>query len=134
MSQRLQNKGFESAMIQQIIQKLEREGVLNDQKMIHETIQYAIHGKRLGRNGIRFAFKTRAITQTMIEEKLKIYSKEAESDLAEMLGRERWEKLSPIETERKKKRVYDFLVRKGFNYDLSRSVIETIGNEGNEKF
>ena len=124
---RLADKGYEPEITKEIIKELENQGILNDQKLVRETVNWGIHGKRLGRLRIKLELKKRGIRNGVIDEALESYEKATESDLAKTLAKERWEKLDRMEVRLRKKRVYDFLLRRGFEFELSRDVVNQLG-------
>ena len=68
----------------------------------------------------------RGIGETLIREVLEKYSPEEERERARELARdkfERWQKLEPM---KRRKRVYDFLVRRGFDFAMTRDLVEEI--------
>lgn len=134
LSERLQRNGYEPELVEMIIRRLENEGVLSDKKLVRESIQYGILGKRWGRNRIMLELRKRGIESPVIEAEMAEYSKETESDLAINLAREKWEKLKHVAVERKRKRIYDFLARQGFDYDLCRSALERAEKNNREEF
>lgn len=123
---KLVEKGYEKELADDIIAALESKGILNDTKLSRETVKWGIQGKRLGRLRLQFELKKRGIQSEQIQDALSDYSKETESGLAKTLAEEKWVKLQKIEPKLRKKRIYDFLIRRGFNFELSREVIENI--------
>ena len=132
LKKRLAEKGYETEIADQIINELEGQGILNDQKLVRDTVQWAIKGKRLGRVRIAFELKKRGIASETIEGALQNYSTGTERELAETLAFERWEKLKSVEPRQRRKRVYDFLIRRGFNFDLCRDIIAHFNKVDND--
>lgn len=122
LSERLQRKGYPSDITERILRELKSNGILSDQKMVQDTVEWSIRGKRYGRRRIEFELKRRGIAEFDIQKSLESYSKEEEQELARTLARERWTKLERVETHKRKKRLYDFLVSRGFDFELARQV------------
>lgn len=129
---RLLEKGYTEDIARDVVRDLEQNRILDDAKLSRETVRWAVQGKRIGRLRLRMELGRRGIKGEALENALDDYTMDEEHSLAVALGRERWEKLAGIEGRLRKKRVYDYLVRRGFNFEISRDVLETIENATNE--
>lgn len=135
LSKRLLSKGYPKAAIDSIIVKLKEQKILNDQKLVQETVHWAVQSKKYGRRKVYLQLKKRGIATGEIEEALDTFPKEAEHDTALMLAEERWEKLKGVDFQKRKKRLYDFLINRGFDFELSREIVKEMQpNESNENF
>ena len=123
LSTRLAEKGYSGETVQQVIEILKTQGILNDQRLIRETVQWAVQAKRYGRRRISLELKKRKVNAGEIEKALMEYPKNVEQETARMLAEERWLKLKKVEPQKRKKRVYDFLINRGFDFELSREVV-----------
>ena len=119
---RLKEKGYPEETITQITERLKTQGILNDQKLLNETIHWSIQSKKYGRNRIFIELRKRGIAASEIEDALKNYSKEIERETASEVAEARWEKLKKIEPKKRKKRLYDFLISRGFDFELAREI------------
>ncbi|OGX06065.1 MAG: hypothetical protein A3G87_02450 [Omnitrophica bacterium RIFCSPLOWO2_12_FULL_50_11] len=120
---RLERKGYESNVAQQIVQKLKSQKVLHDQKLVQDTIQWAQETKHLGRNRLIQEFKKRGIERALIDEALKALPQAKERELAQNLAYERWGQLGKLDFKKRTKRVYNYLVSRGFDFELSREIV-----------
>ena len=123
---RLRDKGYGADSTGQVVEELKKNGVLDDQKLITETIQWASQAKRHGRKRIFFDLKKRGIAASKIEQALEDYAPETERQIALSLAQDRWDRLSRVEPQKRKKRLYDFLINRGFAFELSREVVNVI--------
>lgn len=126
---RLARSEFREGVIDSVVEFLKRSGLVDDQAF---AVSYAEgrfktggYGPRrvhhdLRRKGVGRAAADRAIDEVFSE------SDEVISRARE-LGSRRWEKLTREEDERKRrKKVYDFLVRRGYPHAVARGVIEEL--------
>ena len=126
---KLRQKGFEEKIVEKTLSRLEGEGLLNDRVYAQEVARSFLHIRPSGRKRIAYELKKRGIQDSLIEEVLRTLSLDDERTRAQELAHhqnERWSKLDPI---RRRKKIYDFLLRRGFDYSLSREVVETLGRE-----
>ena len=129
---RLELKGYPSAVAHQVVDRLKQNGVLDDRKLIEDTVQWSIQSKKWGRRRISFELKKRGVKSSAITEALDQYSEDLEFDLALEQGRARWHKFRSVEFSKRKKRVYDYLINRGFDYELARNVITKLETKSNE--
>lgn len=120
---RLTSKGYNSEVAQEIVQKLRSQKVLNDQKLVQDAIHWAKEVKRFGRNRLIQEFKKRGVERAVVEEALKELPASQERQMATDLAHERWNKLGNLDLKKKTKRVYDYLVNRGFDFDMAREIV-----------
>ena len=64
-----------------------------------------------------------SIIEAALEAKAKLYD---EYEVALNMARDRFERLKRMDRKKSAKRLYDFLIRRGFNYDNVKKVIEQL--------
>ena len=126
---RLSEKGYPEDIAKQVIVELKNQGILDDQKLARETVQWAIQTKKYGRNRISFELKKKGVAANKIARELEQYSKALERETALGLAAERWTKLEKVEYQKRKKRLYDFLINRGFDFEMSREIVWQMQNE-----
>lgn len=132
MTKRLQDKGYHKDVIQETLDQLEAQGILNDKAFAEDLKTRFIHGKPSGSRKIEFELKRKGITDAVRRDILDSLDVEAEERRARELGLERWSKLTSLQSDKRKKRVFDFLLRRGFEYSLVRNLIEEFGRTPDE--
>lgn len=135
LSKRLKDKGYDLAIVEDILEYLRTQGILDDRKMVDETIHWAKQAKRYGKKRILFELKKKGIAQNVIEEALENYSKEEERETAYQLAKIRWNKVKHLEPLKRKKRLFDFLVSRGFDFELAKEIMNRLDSKKiNEDF
>lgn len=129
LEKRLHEKGYPDEVADAIIERLKETGALNEKKNIHEIIQWAINGKHLGRKRIKIELKQKGFQESAIDEELEAYSKDEENNQAWQLAENKIESLKKTEPQKRKKHVYDFLVRRGFDFEIARETAMKINEE-----
>src|SRR3989338_1947933 len=76
LSKRLSSKGYPKTVIDSIIVKLKEQKILNDQKLVQETVHWAVQSKKYGRRKVFLQLKKRGIAAGEIEEALDTFPKE----------------------------------------------------------
>ncbi len=131
---RLSDKGYPVEIAEQVIDELKTQGILSDQKLAQETVHWAIQAKRYGRNRIALQLRKKGVQASEITKELEQYPKAIERETALALAEERWIKLKKVEPQKRKKRLYDFLVSRGFDFEISREIVTQIQDKPDENF
>lgn len=129
---RFREKGYSDEVADAVIRQLTETGILNEKKNVREMVQWAINGKHLGRKRIRVELKQKGFRENVIDEELENYLPEKEKEQARELAQNKIERLKKSDPQKRKKQVYDFLVRRGFDYETARETA-IMANEKLEK-
>jgi len=134
---RLKLKGYAGEIVDGIVSDLRRTGNIDDAKFARLWVESRMHSNPMGDVVLRHELKTKGVADSIIEaaldDKAKNYD---EFELAAEMARERFERFKKLDasampgTGRRKalKRVYNFLMRRGFKYDTVQRVIEEIAS------
>ncbi len=131
---RLSAKGYLPEAIQEITAQLKAQKILSDEKLTEETIQTTLLEKRYGPRRVYYHLMKRGISSEEAQKAVEAYPKSLERETAKELAQTRWAKLEKVEPKKRKKRLYDFLINRGFNHELSREIVMQIETKTNENF
>ncbi|MDO8536487.1 MAG: regulatory protein RecX [Candidatus Omnitrophota bacterium] len=124
---RLKLKGYADTLVEDVVASLERAGELNDEKFAHFWIESRMHMNPAGDVVLRHELKRNGISDNIIEtaltEKAEKYD---EYELSLSMAKDRFERLKKLDRRKAMKRIYDFLLRRGFKYDNIRRVVENL--------
>jgi regulatory protein len=129
LKRKLEEKGFREEVVQKVLSRLEKEGLLNDRALAVGLFQSFLGRRRSGRKRIAFELEKRGIRDVLVEEVLQGYTPEQEREQALELAKDKWERWLKIERLKRRKKVYDFLVRRGFEFEMCRSVVNEVVRE-----
>jgi len=124
---RLKLKGYADNLIEDVVASLERAGELNDERFARFWVESRMHMNPAGdvvlkheliRNGINDS-----IIETVLTEKSENYD---EYEIALSMAKDRFERLKKLDRRKATKRIYDLLLRRGFNYENIRRVVENL--------
>lgn len=130
--QKLAEKGFAEETIEEVLTFLEKYGYADDREYCRKYIKEKLRMKPKSGYALKIELRQRGVSPCIIDEVM------AETELDEAGDAFRWlEKKSrgqwPPENEKKKKQLYDFLLRKGYSYDIIgeafRQMQEAYGGE-----
>jgi len=128
---RLKLKGYGEALIEGIVGDLKRTSDINDEKFARFWVESRMHMNPAGSVVLKHELKRKGVSDAIIkaalEEKEKNYD---EYELALNMGRERFERLKKLDRSKAIKRLYDFMLRRGFAYETVRRVTEAVIGQG----
>ncbi len=124
---RLKLKGYGAPLIEDVVASLERAGELNDERFARFWVESRMHMNPAGDVVLKHELKVRGISDniigTVLAEKSEKYD---EYELALSMAKDRFERLKKLDRRKATKRIYDFLLRRGFKYDNIRRVVENL--------
>lgn len=121
---KLADKGYAELVIKETLDRLEKQGVLSDKAYAENLLNRFAEIQPSGKRKIAFEMKRRGVPAKIQEEVLNRVGAGEELARAKELAIGRWERFGNLDREKRKKRVYDFLIRRGFDYQLSRDLVE----------
>lgn len=126
LEKKLEAKGYLPKVVERTLDHLEEKGLMNDRALALSLFQSLVTQRPSGRRRIAYELERRGIARTVVNEILEKYSVEDERRCALELAVQRWERWRNEEIPRRRKKTYDFLVRRGFDFSLARDVTDTL--------
>ena len=124
---RLKLKGYEDELVEDVVVSLKRTGDLDDEKFARFWVESRMHMNPAGDVVLKHELKVNGISDNIIEavliEKAEKYD---EYEVALSMAKDRFERFKKLDRRKATKRIYDFLLRRGFKYDNIRRVIENL--------
>jgi len=126
LKEKLGSKGFSSTEIETAVLDLMASGLLDDRAFTKSWINYRL-ARPFGFERIIRELKAKGIDQEIIEQAVaEIRGEYNPESVALDLAQRRWQRLPDIDVQKKRKRVLDFLLRRGFEIDLAIKVLKKI--------
>lgn len=130
--QRLIKKGFADETANKVIEEFKRRGLLDDKKFAEVWVSERISLKPAGKSLIKRELKIKGINSELIDRALEgakpFYD---EQKIAKELAEKRFRILGKLEKQKKKRRVYAYLARRGFSSDAIWKAINEIFTNAN---
>ena len=124
---RLKLKGYADSLIEDIVASLKRSGDLDDEKFAKLWVESRMHMNPAGDVVLKYELKGKGVSDSIIESALSEKAeKYDEYELALSMAKDRFERLRKLDRRKATKRIYDFLLRRGFKYDNIRRVVENL--------
>ena len=122
---RLKIKGIGEKAEDNIIKNLKKYEYLNDREFARRFVNNFMNKKPSGRKLVSFELRKRGISEQIIEEELdSFFSKIDEKELAYRALKKKLKSLTNFSINGRKKKVSDFLFRRGFSWEIIDEVIK----------
>lgn len=125
ISQKLKNKGYSQAIIEDVIADLRRVNLLEDYEFASGWIKDRLKNRPRGVSLLRQELIRKGIEKEIIEKALEeFYPENEEVRIASELIRKREKRYRELDRKIARKRMSDFLLRRGFSYEVVKEVLE----------
>jgi len=126
LKEKLGGKGFSLIEVEVVIHELIASGLLDDRAFTRSWINYRL-ARPFGFRRIIQELKTKGIAPEIIEQAVaEIKEGYSSEEVAVELAQRRWQRLPVIDSGKKKKRVMDFLLRRGFELDVVIKILKKL--------
>jgi regulatory protein len=133
LRKKLAGKGFSEGIIDRALNELGEQGVLDDARYARDLMARLTLGKAAGRHKIAFELKRHGIPQKIRNELLGTLSNEDEIERALEQSRLKWTGWSKLDPQKRKKRLYDFLIRKGYDFQIAQDILQKLTREATQE-
>ena len=124
---RLKLKGYDEAVIEEVVASLKKIDEIDDKKFAHIWVESRMQTNPMGDVVLRHELKQKGISDSIIEATLaEKREKYDEYEVAFNMAKEQFDRFKKLDRQKAMKRVYDFLLRRGFKYDTIGRIIETL--------
>jgi len=122
---RLKDVGYDENIIEWVIGELKRLKFLDDQRFAQSYAQTQMITRPMGEYFLKRELKQKGLDEELIEQTVeKAYEEKDQFSVAMELARQRKKRYQNIDEMKAKKRVSDFLLRRGFGWDVVSEVME----------
>jgi regulatory protein len=127
VTQYLEKKEYPQPIIQQALNALIELNYVNDQRFALEWGRYTINKQKLGKSRLYAELLNKGINKELLESTLAIlYEDNPETELAIQCARKKMNSLQGVEEEKKKRRLIQYLKRRGFSADIIYQSIKNV--------
>ena len=127
LRQRLELKGYDKVLVGEIIEDLRRLDYVDDDKFAKFWIESRMHMNPAGDVVLRHELKAKGVADSVIDAAL---ARKAETyneyEIAKSMAVERFTRLKKLDRRKASKRLYDFMLRRGFAYETVRRIVEEL--------
>ena len=127
----LRKKGFAPDFGRKVVQHLQKLEMVNDVEFARMFVRDKLKKKQVGRAWIRRALYEKGVSSHIVEKVFKEYISDDDQEQAAHLAAEKRLRLAnatfeKLDNERKRKRLFDYLLRRGFSSDVALKAVRTV--------
>lgn len=122
----LVKKGIGEDIIQSVLERLQRSGLLNDQQFAQEWVENRNEYRPRGRRALVYELRQKGVPDEAIQAAVEELDEE---ELAYQAAQKKARQFQQMEWQEFKQRMYAFLARRGFSYEISAPVVTRIWQE-----
>lgn len=126
LERKLLDKNFPEAAVQSALTELESRGLLSDLAYAKNLAIRLTQVKPSGRRKLSFEMKRHGVPAKVQQEILSEITEEDEALRAKELASYKWLQGAKLDRDKRKKKVFDFLLRRGFDFQIARETIESL--------
>ena len=125
LKDKLRQKGAQAKLIEEVLQELKEKDLIDDDKFAQSWVQSRMANRPMGKFLLRRELLSKGIKKETVEQVLQDnYQKEDELELAKNLLEKKSRRYKNLDELKAKKRMADFLLRRGFPYDVIKQAIK----------
>ncbi len=127
LAEKLRRSGFTNDIVRVLVEELRERRYLNDETFAKSFARSKIVRKPIGRRGMTDELKRKGIAESILESTLdSVYSEFDEMDLARRLAEKKIHLLKNDDRMKVKKSLSDFLMRRGFGWEIVEEVLNEV--------
>ncbi|MEQ7053982.1 MULTISPECIES: regulatory protein RecX [Paenibacillus] len=132
LARKLAQKGYEDGIVQEVLDRLEREWLVDDKSYAMQWTHQRLNRHMKGRRWIQHELKQKGVQERHIETALHSIDPDEEWDSALTAARKKWRQTKG-ELHLRKQKVAAFLARRGYPMDMARRAAYTAADERSEE-
>jgi regulatory protein len=130
---KLQHKGYEMPMIDQVTAQLQEQGYIDDGQFAKLWTEQRIYSQKKGRRWVQMELSQKGLSKESISEAMGAINSEDELQMATEVARKKWGTESGEEWD-KRRRLTAFLLRRGYPNDIVKQAIKQVTGEALDEF
>ena len=129
LRKKLMAKGYSAEAMDLALQSLREQGILDDAAYAKDLMTRLTLGKGVGYRKVAFELKRHGISKKISDKLLETLTNEDEAERALEQGRMKWAGWSQLDPQKRKKRLYDFLIRKGYDFQIAQDILQKLSRD-----
>lgn len=126
LRRRLKRAGFPQGEIEEALEDLERVGLVDDERFAEEVVRWRLSRQGYGHRAALDTLRKAGVDRSVAERAVVEAGWEDEESRAEEVGRARLSRLDGLAPQAARRRLMGFLLRRGFDPEVARTVCERL--------
>lgn len=132
LKKKLTEKGYSKTNIDRALKDLSEQGILDDSVYAKDLTARLVHGRSAGKFKVAFELKRHGVPEKLRNELLNAISPEDELARALEQSRFKWASWKNLDLQKRQKRLYDFLIRKGYDFQIAQNVLRELAKDSTD--
>lgn len=134
LERKLLEKQFEQHIVAAVIQKLTKQRYIDDEQFATMLTQQRVTYQKRGKLWVKRELEAKGLSAMHVEDAMAQIDEQTESEQAYSIAQKRWERLNNEQPLNRKRKVNDFLLRRGYSYGIVNDVLKRLeaGQEGDD--
>lgn len=121
---KLARKGYAESVINDVLAQLKADKFLDDEEFALSYVRSRMVSKPMGERLLRQELWQKGVSESTIDRAVQAaYADNSQRELALQLAQKRWSRDKHLPEQERKRRLHDFLMRRGFEWDIVSEVI-----------
>jgi regulatory protein len=126
VEKKLRDKGFGDVVVRTVLSDLIRLGYIDDEKFADQWVQSRVRLRGLGRRRIEQELRDKGVDRETVRRALAgVLTVDLESETARKAAERKLSTMKTLDREAKRRRLAGFLERKGYSFEVIRSILKT---------
>ncbi|MFQ5602172.1 MAG: RecX family transcriptional regulator [bacterium] len=122
---KLRLRGFNRSLIEEVMTKLADAGLVDDEAFARTFARSRMVNRPVGEHVLRRELLQKGVIEAVVENAIsEVYSEKSQKDIAAELFNKHKARYQNLDAWQAKKRMSDFLVRRGFDWEVVKEVVE----------
>ncbi len=123
---KLSEKGFDGQAVSEVLSRLQQSKLLDDEEFARGYVSEKTTAHPAGKLKMLRDLKRKGVSHEVAGRAVSELDENYEFNMAFKLGQSKAELLRNLDVRKRRKKVYDYLLRKGFHFEVCREVIRGI--------
>jgi regulatory protein len=131
----LGRRGFDGVVVDQVLDYINSHGYVDDAAYARAYVRSRFAGRGYGPARLRDELLRRGVDRALVDEVItEMAGEESLADAAGRLASSRWRSLDAVtDPRRRRQRTLEYLVRRGYSYDVAREAVERATADENDE-
>lgn len=133
LSRKLRDKGFEGVLVSEVVAEFKASGYIDDGAYAMSYARNRLKIHPMGERLLRRELLQKGIEEELIDKTIsEVFSEFRESKLARELVSKRASRYINLSDQKRRKRLYDLLLRRGFDWEVAREALEQMSKRSSD--
>ena len=127
LQKKLTQRGFHPKLVNAVLSELEKNRLVDDAEFARLFARSRLNNKPMGKRLLRRELWQKGLSDEIVDQTLtEVFEERSQAELARGLAEKRQARYAHLEGARRRRRLADLLLRRGFDWGLVKEVVEEI--------